>query len=51
VTDRLERFRREARAVSRLSHPNICSLFDVGEQDGQAYLVMEHLSGETLAER
>jgi serine/threonine-protein kinase len=48
---RLERFRREADAVSRLSHPHICSLFDVGEQDGHAFLVMEHLEGETLAAR
>jgi serine/threonine protein kinase len=48
---RLERFRREARAISRLSHPHICALLDVGEQDGRAYLVMEHLEGETLAER
>jgi serine/threonine-protein kinase len=48
---RLERFQREARTISRLSHPHICPLFDVGEQDGQAYLVMEHLEGETLAAR
>jgi eukaryotic-like serine/threonine-protein kinase len=48
---RLERFRREAHAVSRLSHPHICALFDVGEQDGHAFLVMEHLEGETLAAR
>jgi len=45
------RFEREARAISVLEHPHICTLHDVGEQDGQAYLVMEHLSGETLAER
>jgi serine/threonine-protein kinase len=43
------RFRREARVVSRLSHPNICSLFDIGEQDGADYLVMEYLEGTTLA--
>src|SRR5262245_49712216 len=48
---RLERFRREARAISRLSHPHICSLLDVGEQDGRAFLVMEHVAGETLAAR
>src|SRR4029453_6752675 len=48
---RLERFQREARTISRLSHPHICPLFDVGEQDGQAFLVMEHLDGETLAAR
>src|SRR5687768_434095 len=46
-----ERLQREARAISSLSHPNICALFDVGEQDGVHYLVMEHLEGETLAER
>jgi serine/threonine-protein kinase len=49
--DRRERFQREARAISRLSHPHICALFDVGEQDGLTYLVMEHLEGQTLAER
>jgi len=45
------RFEREARAISALAHPHICTLHDVGEQDGQAYLVTEHLVGETLAER
>src|SRR5262245_25982661 len=44
-----ERFEREARTVSALSHRNICPLFDIGEQDGYAYLVMECLEGETLA--
>jgi serine/threonine protein kinase len=46
-----ERFDREARLISSLNHPHICSLFDVGEQDGVAFLVIEHLEGETLASR
>src|SRR3989442_7994027 len=45
------RFEREARAVSSLNHPHICTLHDVGHQDGVDYLVMEHLEGETLAAR
>jgi serine/threonine-protein kinase len=46
-----ERFDREARAISQLTHAHICTLYDVGEQDGTAYLVMELLEGETLADR
>src|SRR5215475_10336817 len=46
-----ERFEREARAISSLSHPHICPLYDVGHEDGVDYLVMEHLEGETLAGR
>jgi serine/threonine protein kinase len=46
-----QRFEREARAISSLSHPNICHLYDVGSQDGTDYLVMEYLEGETLASR
>jgi len=46
-----ERFEREARAIANLKHPHICVLYDVGEQDGIHYLVMEHLEGVTLAER
>jgi eukaryotic-like serine/threonine-protein kinase len=48
---RRQRFEREARAVSSLNHPHICTLFDVGQQDGVDFLVMEFLEGETLAER
>ncbi len=46
-----ERFDREARAISQLDHPHICALYDVGEQAGTAYLVMQHLDGETLTDR
>ena len=46
-----QRFEREARAVSSLNHPHICTLHDVGHQDGTDYLVMEYLEGESLAKR
>jgi eukaryotic-like serine/threonine-protein kinase len=46
-----QRFDREARAISSLNHPNICTLHDVGHEDGVDYLVMEFLEGETLADR
>ncbi|HYC61560.1 MAG TPA: protein kinase [Thermoanaerobaculia bacterium] len=46
-----ERFEREARTISNLNDSNICTLHDIGEQDGTFYLVMEHLEGETLAAR
>ncbi len=49
--DLKQRFEREARAISQLQHPHICTLFDVGEQDGTNFLVIEYLEGETLAER
>ncbi|HZR23065.1 MAG TPA: protein kinase [Vicinamibacterales bacterium] len=49
--ERRIRFEREARAVGRLNHPNICALYDVGSQDGVEYLVMEYLQGETLSSR
>src|SRR5262245_29843254 len=48
---RRQRLEREARAVSSLSHPHICALYDVGHQDGVDYLVMEYLEGQTLADR
>ena len=46
-----ERFEREAKAISSLSHPHICTLYDVGSHDGADFLVMEYLEGESLAER
>jgi serine/threonine protein kinase len=46
-----DRFDREARTISQLDHPHICALYDVGEQTGTAYLVMQYLEGETLADR
>jgi Tol biopolymer transport system component/predicted Ser/Thr protein kinase len=46
-----QRFEREAKTISRLSHPHICALYDVGQSDGTEYLVMEYLEGETLTQR
>jgi eukaryotic-like serine/threonine-protein kinase len=50
-SDQIERFRREARAVARFSHPNVVTVIDAGEDQGQPYIVFEYVAGETLKER
>ena len=49
--DQLERFRREARSVAQLSHPNVVSVIDAGEDGGYPYIVFEYVEGETLKQR